>query len=68
MKKGFFTELKKLYEELEGKRTYLVAGIIAGATFAKLIGWITEEEYQAFVGFLGAIGLYTLRSAVRKLE
>ena len=68
MKKGFFIELKKLYEELEGKKTYLVAAVIAGATFAKLVGWITEEEYQGFVGFLGAIGLYTIRSAVRKLE
>lgn len=60
--------LKQSLSELNGRKTYIVAGVIAGATFAKIIGWITEEEYQAFVGFLGAIGLYTLRSAVRKLE
>lgn len=68
MKEGLFAEIKKLYGELSGKKTYLVAGLIAVATFAQLAGWITENEFQTFVGFLGALGLYTLRDGIRKLE
>lgn len=68
MKKTFLSELKGIYEQLEGNKTYIVAALIAIGTFAKLVGWISEEEFQGFLGILGALGLYTLRSAVKKLE
>ena len=61
-------ELKKAYEQLEGKKAYIVSGVIALATFAKLVGWISEAEFQTLLGFLGALGLYTIKSAIKKLE
>ena len=60
--------MKKLFELLNGNKTYIVAGLVALGTFARAVNWITEEQFQAIVGFLSAIGLYTIRSAVKKLE
>ena len=53
---------------LDGKKTYLTAGMIAGCTFAKIVGWITEDQYQTILGLLGAFGLYALRDGIKKLE
>ena len=49
---------------LTGYRTYIVAGLIALATFAKLLGWIDAETLAAIVALLGAGGLATMRAAV----
>ena len=53
-----------LFAYLKGKKSYITAGLIAAFTFAKVMGWITEVEFQAIMGFLGAVGLYALRSAI----
>jgi len=60
--------MKNFLSYIDGNKTYIVAILVAGATFSKIVGWITETEFQAILGFLGAIGLYTVRDAVRKLE
>ena len=44
---------------LKGKRTYLVAGVMAVLTFLKLANVIDEHQYVAIVGFLTSIGLIT---------
>jgi len=59
--------MKKYWELLEGKKTFLVAGLVAAFTFAKMVGWITVGEFEAIMGFMGALGLYTLRDAISKL-
>ena len=46
-------------EFLKGKRTYLVAGIMAVLTFLKLANVIDGDQYAAIVGFLTSIGLIT---------
>lgn len=51
---------------LSGKKTYLVAGAMALVGFAKTVGWLDEDTYQAVFGLLGALGLTTLRAGVTK--
>ena len=51
---------------LEGKKTYVVAGLMALANFVLQAGFISQEIYQAFLGFLTAAGFATLRAGVSK--
>ena len=51
---------------LDGKKTYIFAALVALATFAKTIGWIDENTYQALLALFGAGGLAALRSGVTK--
>jgi hypothetical protein len=60
--------MSKILEVLSGKKTYIVAAVIALATYAELVGWIDQKTFEALIGFLGAIGLYTVREAIKKLE
>lgn len=50
---------------LSGKRTYFIAAGIAVATAAKYLGYITDTQYEAIVGFLGAGSLATMRMALK---
>ena len=49
---------------LTNKKTYIVAGVIALATFAQAMGWVTKEQYQTILGLLSSLGLAALRSGV----
>ena len=60
--------MNKLLNLLDGKKTYIAAGLTAGATLAYLLGFLNDEQYKACVGVLVAFGLYSTRSAIRKLE
>lgn len=60
--------MEKILAYLEGKKTYIVAGLIAIATVLKTFSIITEEQLGAIVGLLAAFGLYSIRKAVEKLE
>ena len=60
--------MKKVIAWTDGRKTYIVAGFVAAATFAKMVGWITESEFQVFAGFLATAGLMTVRDAIRKTE
>lgn len=60
--------MKKIVKFFDGKKTFIVAVIVAVATFAKIIEWISVAQYEAILGFLVAIGVYTVRSAIRKIE
>jgi hypothetical protein len=51
---------------LEGKKTYITAGVLAVATFARTMGWLTPEQYELLLGLLGAMGLAALRAGVAK--
>ena len=56
--------LKSWYRALEGRKTYIIAAVVALVTFAKIIGWLTPSEFQDLLGVLGALGLTTLRLAL----
>ncbi len=51
---------------MNGKKTYICAGLLALATFAQALGWIDSTLYQATLGLLGAGGLAALRAGVTK--
>jgi hypothetical protein len=53
---------------LSGKKSYFVAGLMSLAVFAKIMGWIDEEVYQAILGFLSALGLGALGAGVSKVN
>jgi hypothetical protein len=49
---------------LEGKKTYLTALLLALAAFARALGWVSQEQYDLLLGFLGSMGLAALRAGV----
>ena len=51
---------------LDGKKTYIMAALVALATFAKAMSWIDENTYQALLALFGAGGLAALRAGVKK--
>ena len=51
---------------MAGYKTYLVALLLALATFAKAMGWIDNKTYEIIIGILGALGLSALRAGVTK--
>jgi uncharacterized membrane protein len=60
--------VNKLLEKADGYKTYIVAGVVAVVTFARMVGWIEVEVANIIFGFLAALGLYSVRDAVRKVE
>lgn len=59
-------KLIDMFRLLEGKKTYIVAFLVATVSFAVGMGWIDESTALLLYGFLGAGGLATLRAAVRQ--
>ncbi len=51
---------------LEGKKTYITAGVAALASFALAMGWLSQDQYQVIIGLLGSLGLAALRSGVAR--
>ena len=51
---------------LDGKKTYITAVAAALASFARAMGWLSQEQYQVVLGLLGSLGLAALRSGVAK--
>ncbi len=51
---------------LDGKKTYITAVVVALASFAMAMGWLSQEQYQVILGLLGSLGLAALRSGVAK--
>lgn len=51
---------------LEGKKTYITAAVLALASFALAMGWLSKDQYQVILGLLGSLGLAALRSGVAK--
>lgn len=50
---------------LSGYKTYIFAAVVAIASAAKYLGYITEELYQAVVGIAGSGAAISLRSALK---
>jgi hypothetical protein len=51
---------------LEGKKTYITAGVAALASFALAMGWLSQGQYEVILGLLGSLGLAALRAGVAK--
>lgn len=57
--------LAKINELLAGKKTYLVAAVLALGVFAQYSGWITKEQHDTLISILFPAGLLTLRAAIK---
>ena len=60
---NLLTELSKVFK---GRRTYLVAALLALGVFAVNVGWIDQKTNDTLFGILAAAGLATLRAGVGK--
>lgn len=52
-----------MWKKLEGKKTYICAGLIGLLSAAKFLGWIDEQAYMVAFGLLTGGGLASLRAA-----
>lgn len=57
--------MNKVLEFLNGKKTYIAAGLIAVGAFMVSVGWVIPE--WVFM-LLGAAGFASVRSAIEKLK
>jgi hypothetical protein len=57
--------MQKAIEFLAGKKTYIVALVAAGMAFAQSMGYPIPEWVYAM---LAAVGIATVRAAVKKVE
>ena len=53
---------------LAGKKTYIVAGLMALLSFAKSMDWIDETTYLTLLGLLNAGGFASLKASNVKIE
>jgi len=60
--------MKKIWELLDGKKTIIASVLIFFAGGAKALGWIDEGNFQTIITIAGAIAVYGIRDAIRKLE
>ena len=51
---------------LDGKKTYITAVVVALASFALAMGWLSQDQYQVILGLLASLGLAALRAGVAK--
>ncbi len=58
----------KAWKFLQGKKTIITAIAIGGTAAAQSLGYITAEQGQEILSWLGAAGLLALRSAIAKTE
>ena len=56
-------QLKKLWTLLEGKKTYLVALLIAVLNLCVAMGWISPAHLTQINIVLGSLGLGALRAS-----
>lgn len=54
---------KSILSWLKGKKSYLIAAILAILNFAVAMGWISPENLTVINTVLGALGLAALRAA-----
>ncbi len=56
-----------IWNVLDGKKTYIGAAVIFLAGGLRALGKIDEETYQTLVTLGGAIAVFGLREAIKKL-
>jgi hypothetical protein len=53
-------------EFIRGKKTYIVAGIMAVVSGLKMFGVVDQVTYEGIMGLLAALGFGALRAGVEK--
>ncbi|GIW70241.1 MAG: hypothetical protein KatS3mg101_0988 [Patescibacteria group bacterium] len=60
--------LKRIWEFLDGKKTFIGSAVIFIAGGLKALGKIDENTFNWLVALGGAISVYGIRDAIKKLE
>lgn len=60
--------VRKLLNWLSGKKTYIVAVVLALVNVGVAMGWISPENLEQINVVLVALGLGALRASVSKVE
>jgi len=55
-----------MFEYLQGKKTYILAGLGAVAAFVHFLGWIDTSVFQLLLGLLGFSGMATIRAGIAR--
>lgn len=58
--------MRALLDFLDGKKTYIVALVVAVVTFANQMGWLTDDQLKVALSLLAAAGAATMRLAIGK--
>lgn len=58
----------KIVEFLSGKKTYIIAVVLAVLNLAVALGWISPENLEQINLILVALGFGALRAGVNKVE
>jgi hypothetical protein len=61
-------QVKKVWEWLDGKKTFIGSLVIFIAGGLKALGKIDENTFNWLVALGGAISVYGIRDAIKKLE
>ena len=59
--------MNKLWEWLNGKKTYIGAAVVFIAGGSKALGWIDDETFTWVAAIGGAISVFGLRAALKKI-
>ena len=51
---------------LNGKKTYIMAGIMALGAFARGMGWLEQNQFELLVSLAGSMGLAALRAGISR--
>lgn len=51
---------------LNGKKTYIIAAIMALGAFARGMGWLQQDQFEILLSLGGSIGLAALRAGVSR--
>lgn len=51
---------------LAGKKTYIMAAVMALGVFARALGWLEQEQFEVLLGLTGSMGLAALRAGVSR--
>ncbi len=51
---------------LSGKKTYIMAAVMALGAFARSMGWLDQNQFELILSLGGSLGLAALRSGVSK--
>lgn len=60
--------MTKLLQEIQGKKTYIVAACIALIVYCKIAGAIDGSTYETLMGLFGGAGLVTMRLGIQKAQ
>jgi hypothetical protein len=60
--------IRKIWNSLDGKRTYIIAVVVAVLNLAVAAGWISPANLEQINIVLGALGVAALRSGIQKAQ